>query len=197
MAETTKAPVAVDVPMLIGSRIYLQPLSEAELPAMFPWWNDARTRRWARTTFPQTLEGSKKHVAELAEIGAKSSDFPFAIWSFEEKRPIGHVGLYGVDWVDRNAWLGLIIGEKSWWGQGIAGEVASLLFDFAFGELGIHKICTGVSSPNNRSLGATSKMLTRVGIAQEEGFVDGQYIDDNIFELFDRDWIRMRKQTES
>lgn len=66
--------------------------------------------------------------------------------------------------------------------------MATLLFDYAFSELGLHKIATGIISPNTRSLGAAAKLFTYAGIEREEWFVDGQYIDGSIFEIFDRDW---------
>jgi len=181
--------------MLVGTRVYLQPFSEADLPVMLPWWNDARTRRWARTTFPETIENNKRFLSEFVELNTKSGDLPFAIWSIEEKRQVGYVGIHAIDWANRNAWIGLTIGDKAWWGQGVAGEVATLIFDYAFGELGLHKITTGVFSPNERSLGVASKLLTHAGIERDEWFVDGKYIDGNIFEIFERDWATMHARS--
>ena len=169
----------------------LQPLTENDLPALTAWRNDERTRRWARQTFPQPFENQKKMILE-ADFSTKAKDLPFAVWLNAEKRAIGTAGLNGIDWVNRNCWLGLAIGDKDWWGRGIAGEAGTLLFDYAFGELGLHKIITGVNSQNRRSLGATSKFFTLAGIQHEESFIDGQYFDSNIFEIFDRDWIKMR-----
>jgi RimJ/RimL family protein N-acetyltransferase len=161
---------------------------------MVTWLNDERTRRWARYAFPLTFENRKKSLVTDADYSMRSREFPFAIWVNDEKRAIGLAGLNGIDWANRNCWIGMTIGDKAWWGQGIAGEVATLLFDYAFGELGLHKIIAGVNSQNARSLGAAANFLTLAGVQHEESFLGGRYVDSSVFEIFDRDWVAMRGQ---
>jgi RimJ/RimL family protein N-acetyltransferase len=193
-AEPPEPKPSAEIPVLVGKRVSLQPFQEGDLPSMVTWPNDERTRRWSRQTFPQTPENQKKIVTDNVEFGTKSPGIQFAIWLNDEKRAIGFIGLNGIDWANRNCWIGATIGDKAWWGQGIAGEVGRLIFDYAFGELGLHKINTGIFSPNARSLGAASKFLTQAGVQREEIFVEGKYIDANVFEIFDRDWMAMRAQ---
>lgn len=193
MSEQPKQPLVV--PFLAGPRVHLQPFTENDLPILITWRNDARTRRWARTTFPQTLENEKKHFTEIAEMNTKSEGLMFAIWLNDDARLIGSVSLNDIDWVNRNCRVGLVIGDKASWGQGIAGEVAGLIFDHAFGELSMHKIITGIGSPNARSNGAARKLdLTLVGHRDGEFFVDGEYIGNNVYEMLDRDWPAARQE---
>jgi RimJ/RimL family protein N-acetyltransferase len=193
MAEYTNPPI--EAPVLSGPTVYLKPVTEADIPTMMHWWNDARIRRWNRTAFPLTSENEKRFLAS-AEFNTRSEGLPFAIWTTGEHRLIGFAALHGMDWANKNCWFGLVIGDKAWWGRGIAGEVATLLIDYGFGELGFHKISVAIFAPNARSLGAAAHFFDLAGVQREECFIDGGYVDGTVLELFARDWATTRQQSE-
>jgi len=185
----------VSVPFLAGPRVHLQPFTEDDLPTFLTWMNDFRTRRYILTTFPRTLETEKRRLAESADMNTKTDNLRFGVWITAENRLIGHANLHDIDWVNRNCRIGLTIGDKSSWGKDVAGEVASILFDYAFGELGLHKVIAGIGSPNFRSNGAARKLgYTLAGTRRGEFFVNGEFIDGNTYELFDRDWHTFRQE---
>ncbi len=68
----TKPPI--EIPVLIGPRVSLQPLTENDLPAFDRLrQNDERTRQWARQTFPQPFENQKKMILE-ADFSTKAKE---------------------------------------------------------------------------------------------------------------------------
>lgn len=56
--------------------------------------------------------------------------YTFSIVDLQSDQPIGHGLLFGVDHVNRQAMLGIFIGEKALWGQGYGQDKVG------FGEIG-------------------------------------------------------------
>ena len=74
-------------------------------------------------------------------------------------------------------------------GRGLATEAVVAVMGFAFNRLGIHRICAGVDTRNERSW----KLMERVGMRREAHFVDanyedGQWIDDYVYAMLDLEW---------
>ena len=150
--------------------------------------NDPNVRHYARNIWPHTLEDVKKWYDPLPDKQMK--DFVvFTIYHKQAKRPIGSIGFSRINWVSRNANIFAIIGEREYWGKGIAGEASKLMINYGFTELNFHKIIAGVFTPNTRSLRAAEKLgFEKEGVLKEEMYVDGQYHDVHRFALFKRDW---------
>ena len=152
------------------------------------WRNDPKVRHYARNIWPQTLEEVKKRFEPLPDKQMRDS-IKFTIYHKQSKRPIGRIGFSRINWVSRNANIFAKIGEPEYWGKGIAGEASKLLINYGFTELNLHKIYSGVFTPNKRSLRAAEKLgFVKEGVLKEEMYVDGQYHDIHKFALFKRDW---------
>jgi ribosomal-protein-alanine N-acetyltransferase len=189
---------SIRAPFLQGARLRLEPSSEADVPDMVRASNDPEVRRYARSWLPSTIEARNKWRAENAEFSQKSDRIVFAIKLLGEDRVIGSGSLGPISWTDRNSWFGLVIGDKAMWGKGYAVEAGALLLDYAFGELGLHKVVTGIFRPNKRSQGAaTTAGFTLRGVLKEHIFVDGKFIDSFTYEMIRDDWIANRGRIEA
>ena len=60
---------------------------------------------------------------------------------------IGNVKLEPVDLSGRMAMLGLLIGDKEFWGRGVGTEATNLATNFAFKDLGIREMRLGIPCP--------------------------------------------------
>lgn len=186
------------VPFLQGARVRLEPIAESDIPENVRGANDPDVRHYARAWFPVTIEARNRQRVENLEIGQKSDSIVFVIKLPDEVRPVGVVSLNSISWVDRNCWLGLAIGDKAKWGMNIAVEAGSLVLDYAFGELGLHKVITGIFQPNARSQRAAAKVgFVLRGIRKEHIFVDGKFVDAFTFELMRDDWIKNRAKVHA
>jgi RimJ/RimL family protein N-acetyltransferase len=68
------------------------------------------------------------------------NDVPFTIYERETSRPIGNTGLHGVDYRNRTATFGILIGEPEYRGKGYGTETTRLMLDYAFTVLGLHNV---------------------------------------------------------
>ena len=62
---------------------------------------------------------------------------------------VGFVYLNNIDWFSRNAEFGILIGERSKHGKGLAREALSLLVGYAFESLNLHKLYLRVVAFND------------------------------------------------
>jgi RimJ/RimL family protein N-acetyltransferase len=76
---------------------------------------------------------------------------------------IGSVDLGGIDWVSGNAWVGIGIGEREYWGKGYGSDAMNVLLDFAFGSLNLKRISLTVFEYNERAI----KSYLKVGFREE------------------------------
>ena len=194
MTEKDKEVKEGDVfPFLEGERIDLVPQNSKWIPLFAKWQNNERVRHYARFSMPTTAEDIKKWFEPRSEGGPREGVF-FTIYHKGDKRPIGSMGLFRINWIYRNAWIMGIIGEPEYWGKGIIGEAAKLLINYGFTELNLHKIYAGVFNPNKRSLRAAEKLgFKQESLLKEDMYVDGVYVDTYQFGLFKRDWMEQNK----
>lgn len=174
------------LPFIDGDRIELHPLKVENAEIYVSWYNDLEIRRLARMIKPTTIERMRKSVENLS---TSDSRVKFEIWHKADQKPIGDVALSGIEYHDRNAEYGVIIGEKEYWGQGYATDAIKLILKYAFEEVNLHKVFAGISAWNIGS----AKTAVKAGMhleatRKEDWYIDGEYVDTNIYAIFKRDW---------
>ena len=91
--------------------------------------------------------------------------------------------------------IGGLIGDKSYWGQGLATELTQILVDYIFGELNLNKITAIIYSPNIGSI----KCAERIGFQLEArikdaGYFNGEYCEDLYYSMHQEEWRKQRKK---
>lgn len=105
-------------------------------------------------------------------------------------RFIGTMGLYRINWKDRVATTGALIGEKDCQGEGYGTDAKMTLLDSTFNTLNRRKICASVYSFNERSLRYLKRTGYAVeGVRKEQVYKDGRYWDEILLGLFKKEWL--------
>jgi len=173
-----------------GAHIILTPLNSDHVDLYFFWQNDVDIR----TYFGNSIPKSKASIQELV-LKTDLSMINFEIWHIEDKKPIGMAKISGINWIRRKCSIGGLIGDKSYWGQGLATELTQLLVDYIFGELNLNKIAALIYSPNIGSIKCAErlgfKLEAKIG---EAGYFDGEYCEDLYYSLYQKDWREKRKK---
>lgn len=90
--------------------------------------------------------------------------------------------------------IGWSLTEVSLRGQGLASEAATLLVNYLFENLEIHRLQCGMSVHNPASRRVAEKCgFQHEGIQRGALFVGGEYVDSHLLSLLRSDWQALRR----
>lgn len=172
------------IKFLAGKLIYLRAIELSDVNENYlKWLNEPDvTTGLASGTFPSTLAALHRFVEQ------KSTDkntVMLAICDAVTNKHIGNIKLDNFDWVSRTCELGVLIGEKEYWGKGIGSEVCKLTIRYAFQQLNIRKILLCVYANNPGAIKVYKKLgFVNEGTLREHIWSNGSYIDKHFMGLF-------------
>lgn len=167
------------------NKIYLRELQEADINDEYlKWLNDYEVVKYTESRFfPHSLESLSGYLENLKN----NSNVMFAIIEVSKDKHIGNIKLGNINWIHRTADIGIIIGNKDYWGKGVATESISLVVDYAFKRLNLRKITAGAYINNIGSIKAFKKnSFIQSYIEKNKCFYDGKYVDCITLELVNK-----------
>ena len=170
----------MEVPVLDGEQIYLRRLTEDDASeAYVSWMNNPEINQYLESrVYTHTIESTKAFIRSVSN----DSNYLFGIFLKDCGKHIGNVKVGGINHYHRYADIGFLIGEKEYWGKGIATEAIKLATSFAFVTLRLHKLWGGLYSPNIGSLRAFQKNgYEQEGVKKSQYLLNGIYYDDIMF----------------
>ena len=174
-------------PTIVGERVRLEPVSVELLPSWVRWFSDPDVTRWMGVRGCPTVEMEREWYDKMSKADA---DLVWAI--FLGEKHIGSTGIHQINWRDRNAHTGNLIGEKSEWGKGYGSEVVALRTKYAFEMLGLEKLKTEVFVENTASRKALEKSgYQTMGIERREIWRHGRWQDIWRGELLQDEWAAL------
>ena len=134
--------------MIIGKSCLLRPLEFADLELLRVWSNN--------TEISKMLGGWHFPVSQVEHeewFKSNLNNFLNRRFAIEvEGKMIGTANLVQINWKDRNAFHGTMIGDTSHRGKGIGKEVVDLIMHYSFNELGLNRLDGDIISTNSQSL---------------------------------------------
>ena len=162
---------------ITGEHVYLRPVERSDLGGRYrEWINDPEVVIFLATgAYPQTDDELLRYYE--SNINSRSQVL-FAIVEKESDIHIGNARIYGIDWLNRKAHRGIMIGEKSCWSKGYGKEVINLLSMYAFETLNLRKL-SSTTVGNNVGIIRVNEVCgyRQEGVLREEFYRDGRYYD--------------------
>ncbi len=177
-----------------GKNIFLKKMRVADVTDDYcKWMNDPKIMKYLESRFTHhTIESLKKYVQDKEK---KGDEIIFAIISKRENKHIGNIKIGPINKIHKFADIGLLIGNKSFWGRGIATEAIGLIVDYAFNKLNIHKLMAGVYSENIASIKAFKKNgFKEEGISRKQYLCNGKYVDRINLGILKNDFEKKNKK---
>lgn len=175
---------------LRGERVQLVPLDkDLHLDNYVRWFNDPEVTRYMLQVMPIS------RLAEAAFIDRLAEAQDAVVWAVHDEngRHIGGTGLHGIDWRNRSATSGIVIGQKDAWGKGYGGEVMRVRTRWAFEDLGLHRIESECFAENVGSARCLARAGYRqVGVARQKRWRAGRWHDCILWEILDEDYFGAR-----
>ena len=164
--------------MLVGSRVTLRELRRDDLPRLLVFNNDldVELAGGGDPPMPQQLERLVADFERKTADGGRD-DGRFAIEV--DGRFVGTCGLFRLNATNRTAELGIGIGEKALWGQGLGREAIALLLDYGFRLRNLHRIWLRTHSANERAIRAyRACAFVEEGRLRQHLWSNGRYHDE-------------------
>jgi len=163
--------------VIYGKDVRLRAIEREDIDRFVRWFNDPEVRRYLLMYEPMSRAQEERWFEERL---SRKDDLLLAIEVREGDRwvHIGNMGLHRIDWKNRGATLGIVIGEKEYWGKGYGTEAVRTMLRYAFHELGLNRVELETYSFNPRAQRCYEKAgFHREGVRREALYCDGQFHD--------------------
>lgn len=166
--------------MLQSNRLSLRPIIKEDLTYLNKWKNDFDIFKNLGGGFQPVSEDQQAlWMDNLIDMNGNSQRYIIEV----NNQSIGVVGLYNINYRNRNCEFGIYIGEKSFHGKGYGKEATKLMLNYGFANLNLNKIKLFVNEDNNAQNLYKSIGFRTVGYYEKERFVNNEYLDVFIMEL--------------
>ena len=158
-----------------GKLVRLAGLEPEEVSKSFVQWNRDSEYTRLLDTDPPRLHSSKAIKEWIEKDLEKQTDiYWFAVRALEDERLLGDITLSVINWGSRDAFAGIGIGEREFWGKGYGSDAMQLLLRYTFTELNLRRVSLTVFEFNQRAQRSYEKVGFRIEgrqrqIMQREG----------------------------
>ena len=145
-------------------KIFIRPLEEKDAVISWKWRNDPDVWKFTGSR-PNIIVTPEIEIDWIQNVLSKLNSKRFAI--IVDKVYVGNIQLTNITELD--AEYHIFIGDKSYWGKGIATKATDLLIDYAFTKLKLKLIYLFVKSDN----------IAAVKVYEKNGFSVKEKIDNS------------------
>ncbi len=164
--------------MIRYKRIRWRGPERADIPLFTAWINDPDVIAGLIMYRPQSLVEEEGWFEGMIKRPPDERLFVTEIADGDGWRPIGTCGYHNLDWRNRQAEVGIMLGEKSVWNQGYGTETMELLVHYGFQTLNLHRIHLQVLADNPRAVRCYEKVGFQLeGRQRDDIYKNGEYID--------------------
>ena len=157
---------------------------------------------WRRDEEVYRLTGGNRYFVSserdrqwvLEKILDNKAEIYLAICLAENDCMIGYISLADIDYRNGRAeWSGIVIGEKEYRGQGYATQAIYLLLEYAFDELGLHRVSGSWLAENTLSMFVGRMMgFRQEGVLRDYVYKSGKRHDMVIMSMLKPEFEQLR-----
>ncbi|WP_375500781.1 GNAT family N-acetyltransferase [uncultured Jatrophihabitans sp.] len=178
--------------ILVGELIRLRGVRDDDLPVLAGWEMDAgRMSTLSNWVVPPSEAAAKERIAGWS--ANDKDDLGFAIETLNDPPTlVGNLGLFGARPKDRCATIGIALGRDHL-GRGYGTDAMRVIVDYAFREMGLHRLQLVVAPYNRRAVRAYEKAgFVEEGRHREAVWHDGAWYDEVLMSLLHHEWADRR-----
>jgi RimJ/RimL family protein N-acetyltransferase len=154
------------------------------LAAIVHWRNDPAVNRYLRQGILTLAEVQEWYTQYFSGAEHKL----FAVYA--DKELIGYCTLSHIDPTNHNCEIGIVIGEKQYWNQGLGAKVVQRLTTLAFTKYHLHRVYAVMQGGNIASRRCFEKVgFHHEGHFREARYVNGAFIDIHYYAILAHEWI--------
>lgn len=175
--------------MIYGDRIRLRGAERQDLPKFVVWLNDPEVRRFLSMNQPLSMVREERWFEQMSQVSPSEQVLVIEARKETGWMSIGNTAFHAIDWMNRSAEVGIVIGEKNYWGQGYGRDTMRLMLSHGFNTLNLNRIYLRVFEDNRRGIRAYENAGFRhEGRMRQAQFLDGKYCDVLMMSVLRCEW---------
>lgn len=180
------------LPTLAGAAVELRPLRPTDAPALAAVLTGDDVTRFLSEP-PSSVAAFERFIERFDAEARAGAALVMAVVPRGLEIPVGVVQVRRLDPAFQTAEWGFVIGS-AFWGTGVFPEAASLLLDFVFDTVGVHRLEARCVVRNGRGNGVLAKLgAVQEGVLRQSTRLRGQVHDQALWALLASEW-RARRQ---
>jgi RimJ/RimL family protein N-acetyltransferase len=163
-----------------GKKILLRRITLNDVSDVYlKWMNDYEVVKYTES---RHVIHTKESLKDFVSSVSNNHNYCFIIIDLQTNKHIGNIKIGDIHPIYQYGDIGLIIGDKKFWGKGIATEAIFLCVRFAFRQLKLHRLYAGIYNINIGSIKAFEKSgFIKEGCEKEKCVFEGKRIDTLIY----------------
>lgn len=169
--------------MIEGQKVNLRPIIKNDLKNINKWKNNEIIFKYLGGGYqPISADIQLNWMESLMDTTGNTKRY---IIETKDHSSIGFIGLYSINWIHRNAELGVYIGNIEQQGNGFAKEACVLLENYAHRYLNLCKLKVFVVKKNHIAVNMYKKLDYNIaGELKNERYIDGEFCNLLLMEKF-------------
>jgi RimJ/RimL family protein N-acetyltransferase len=177
--------------MLRDNLLYLRKLEASDLDRTWEWMNTSEIYMIMGVHAPISKTGQLRWFESLDKSADK---IVFAVCTVDGNAHIGNVSLDTINYRHRNARLSIFLADPAMCGQGHGKRALTLLLEYAFNFLNLHRVYAKMNSGRDNILKFYQNMgFQSEGKMRQHEFLNGSYIDKLIVSILRHEWIELNR----
>ena len=175
--------------MLEGKRVKLGPIKKEYIDSFLRWFNDPEIIQYLASYLPMTRMAEEAWMENLKD-GDDTIRFSIVIPQEDgSEKLIGNCGIHNINWKNRVAEVGIVIGEKDYQNKGFGTEAMELLLEYAFNTINLHRIELFTYEYNIGALKSYNKVgFVEEGRRRQFMYFKGKYHDTILMGILAEEW---------
>jgi RimJ/RimL family protein N-acetyltransferase len=173
-----------------GKLVRLRAYEKSDLDAVMKWVNDEEVTDLLggeMLVYPVSSLAEAKFIEAAADSSDKQKTF--VIETLADPRYIGSVSFNVINWLNRSAGLGIVIGDKSLWGKGYGTDAMRVMLRLGFDKMNLHRLWLQVHDYNPRAIASYEKCgFKREGVLRADHFARGKYHDTIVMGILESEY---------
>jgi len=198
MTTSTKASIVCSdwkkgLPVLAAKNVTLRELRLSDAASLLTMLTTEEVARFISPP-PTTVEGFERFIVWAHAERQAGRYACFAVVPAGSDTAIGIFQVRELEHGFASGEWGFAMGS-SYWGTGIFPEGSQLILDFAFEQIGVHRLEARAAVRNGRGNGALRKVgAVCEGVMRKSFLRHGEYLDQNLWSILAEDWKVLRRK---
>lgn len=175
---------------ITGKKVELKAIEQEDLTLLNKWSNDPEINYMlGGWHFPSSIQDQEKWFKSLS-VNSINQKFGIHV---KDLGLVGMANLVDINWKDRNAFHGMLLGDKDTRGKGFGVDTVMSISRYAFEELGLMRMNTTIIANNEPSIGVYTKKCGWIieGFKKKQYFRKNQWIDEAIVGITRDDYFNL------